>query len=254
MQPTLSETEIPAQIQTFMQKPHVISALRFHNLPTPEKSITAPKTINDPIPLSITHILLAGFLSSFNQPFAQKRFENSIRFQNGDKTNEETWHGHPQFHYTAFYCHQGDIRAQTNVLSVNMVMRCLNNENRQALQTLYPYKKEQEPFALIAPLNQGVQFTPELQTAHSEWMIKIDNLDLPDIQKFLDTLCTNATSPKHKTAITALQNLLNNCMYPIIHNTGDLTVFNEKTTIRHSPPYQPSNPNKPRWLQTLSLT
>ena len=254
MNPVLSKTDIPEQIQAFIQNPHIISGLRFRNLPTPKQPITAPKAIREPIPLSIAHILLAGFLKPFNQPVANKRFESSIRFQNGNMTNEETWHGHPQFHYTAFYCHQGDLHAQTNVFSANMAMRCLQRGTQTTLLTPFAYTSDQKPFALIAPREQGFRFTPELQTAQSNWMDKIESLDLPNLLKFLDMLYDSNIPRKNKAAIHQLQNIFNNWVFPIIHHAGDLILFNEKTTIRYSAPYKPSTSNTPRWMQTLSLT
>ena len=260
---TLDSTETLQIITDFRRMGNRRSALYIKNAPKDEWPVSPPDNINEPVSLSIAHPMLAGLALIFNQNIASKRFENSIRFPiNNVVKNQETWHGHPDYSYTLFYCQKGDPKAKTKVICAHTLAMMVFTHYPEGLNHLFEpqeFIKGQAPFSLISGSEQeGYAFAPQLHQTRSSLAQNIEALDLPDIQMCLrhwkDNLDAN---PDVKKTLTFLTGLLT--MYGSLHDEmfvyerGDIVIYNEKTTARYSNSFEASDAKNPRWMQTLSV-
>ncbi|XKT74546.1 MAG: hypothetical protein ACJKTH_00415 [Patescibacteria group bacterium UBA2163] len=202
------------------------------NVPTPFAFDETPQKIHGSIP-DIFPKYLIEILGSYFGEISEKMVENSIRFVVDEKgaTNVETWHGHPQFSFSIFYCLRGDKNAKTYFLSAHDIMAQAGEEKRGMLLAS----------GLLKQVEGGYEFSKELYQP-SDFQQYIENLDLPDTTKSLNM-------NKEDEAFRYLLRCMVDAEESIVYQSGDVAVYNERQTMRFSPSYIPSTKDgEGRWL------
>lgn len=180
-----------------------------------------------------------------------KNFENTIRFSTKNQyKNEETWHNHNQFSFTAFLCLRGDINAKTHVISANEIIQSKDSTVSELLMKKHKYISTHESFGIIEESNGFFTFSNHLFES-SDLEKVIQNLEMKDITKACK-LFNNKNTDAIK-AISCLKKILQKPKHIFTYQPGDIIILNEKSTIRYSPEYLPNNDAiNDRWLLTLS--
>ena len=209
-----------------------IDNLIIRGLLVPEDLGETPKAIQDSIPDIFPKRTLEMLVEYFGK-ISEKGIENSIRFPINDNgsTNVETWHGHPQFSFSIFYCLRGDENAKTYFLSANDIMAHATEEEKQMLLDA----------TLIKSVDSGFEFSKDMYQP-SDFQRYIENLDLPDTTKALNI-------NKEDEAFKYLLKQMIDTGEKIVYQPGDLAVYNERQTMRFSPSYMPTTEaGKERWI------
>jgi hypothetical protein len=245
--------EIVVEIEKF--KSNKIDNLIIHGLPTPINLPTTPKEImNASKDIFPAHIIKS--IGNFLGTISHKDLENTVRFrnvENGD-VNEETWHGHPQYKYSVFYCLRADREAKTYFFSANNMIKNAPSEIADLLLKPFSYVSDKSPFPLIIKRENGYELSLEIYD-HSDFEKYIKDLDLPDIMKVLKKISVSVLNNKEaQDAVEYLIKAILTTTTYVVYKPGDIALYNEASTMRFSPAYTPSTvPEEDRWILSLSI-
>lgn len=226
----LFSSEILERLQAVHDKQ--IDNIIIRGLPVPQIVDETPKEIHAAVPHIFPRYLIET-LGTYLGQFSEKGIESSIRFRTSEdgSMNVETWHGHPQFTYSVFYCLRGDKNAKTYFLSANDIIKDATEEDKAMLLNS----------GLIKQATNGYEFSEEIYQP-SDFQQQIENLDLPDTTKIL-------SGNRENEAHTYLLRRMLDAKDKVVYQPGDVAIYNERQTMRFSPSYMPSaQPGQERWL------
>lgn len=222
--------EILERLQAIHDKQ--IDNLIIHGFPVPNAIDETPKEIHAAVPQIFPRYLIET-LGKYLGEFSEKGIESSIRFRTSEdgSMNVETWHGHPQFTHSVFYCLRGDENARTYFLSANDIAKEAIEEDKMMLLNS----------GLIKQAADGYEFSKEIYQP-SDFQQQIKNLDLPDTTKVL-------SRDRENEAHNYLLKRMLDAKDKVVYLPGDVAIYNERQTMRFSPSYIPSSkPGEERWL------
>jgi hypothetical protein len=209
-----------------------IDNLIIRGLPAPYELPQTPKEIHRQAP-DIFPKYLIEIVGRYLGEISEKGIENSIRFST-DKdgsTNVETWHGHPQFSYSVFFCLRGDENAKTYFLSANDIIKHASDYEKTMLLS----------DGLIRGVETGYEFSEKIYQP-SDFQQFVENLDLLDTTKALNI-------DRESEAYTYLLKQMADSQDKVVYHPGDIAIYNERQTMRFSPSYAPSTKTgEGRWL------
>ncbi len=209
-----------------------IDNLIIRGFPVPQVIDQTPQEIHAAVPQIFPRYLIETLGKHLGE-FSEKGIESSIRFRTSDdgSMNVETWHGHPQFTYSVFYCLRGDENAKTYFLSANDIIYEAAKVERAMLLTSGLIKQDQNGFKFSEAIYQPSDFQQQIM-----------NLDLPDTTKVL-------SANRESEAYTYLLKRMLDAKDKVVYQPGDVAIYNERQTMRFSPSYMPSSqPGAERWL------
>lgn len=246
-------SEIVSQIEKI--KSNEIDNLIIHGLPVIDHLPPTPKEIRD-VPENIFSGYILKSIGSFLGVISCKNLENTVRFRNADKkiVNEETWHGHPQYKYSVFYCLRADPNAKTYFFSANDTVKNAPPEIARSLTEPFSYLSNKKPFSLLQKGPRGYEISIDIYD-RSDFEKYIKDLDLPDVVKALKKIdASDFNNREAKGAVTYLLKVIEDTTQCIVYEPGDIALYNETSTMRFSPAYEPStSPDEDRWILSLSV-
>ena len=185
-----------------------------------------------------------------------KGIENTIRFINseGVQANEETWHSHPQFDLSIFFCLRADPHAKVMLVQARDIFEAAPKNIQPILLQAFPYIEGREDFALLQKHGERYVFAREIYHP-SKFQGSIEDLDLPDVKGTLEHILKNLRETCPRAGLDwILGHFSEDCGFSIIYQPGDIAIYDEKGTLRYSPSFIPkSKPPHDRWLQSVSL-
>jgi hypothetical protein len=244
--------QVVSEIKRF--KRGEIDNLIIHGLPTPEQIPQTPAQIRD-VYEDVFPAYVLRSIGNFLGRVSIKGIENTVRFRTGDLglVNEETWHGHYQYQYTAFYCLRGDPAAETYFFSANTFIKNAPDHLRELFLTPFVYFPDRPAFSLITSNTYGHSLSHNIYD-RSDFERYVKDLDLPDVVKSLEKINGRIHDQDFQKAVTYLTNTLKNPDLYVSYRPGDVALYDERSTLRFSPSYIPTTAQgEDRWLLALTV-
>lgn len=234
----------PAQIFSGLASPDALK-----NLPD------TPASIRGTAFPEVSNELLHGIAEVIGGKIAPKGIENTIRFvtKGKNEANEETWHSHPQFDFSIFFCLRADPNAHVFMVQARDIYETASGQTKNILLTPYPYLAEAPAFALLERHGERFTFARPLYSP-SKLQGDIEDLDLPDVKKTLEHICNQRLENCPAEGLSHFLKCFETGSHKIVYQPGDVAIYDEKGTLRYSPPFEQTeqSPHN-RWLQSLSL-